>query len=1212
MSFPTYVGRGIFVIMAKKGTDTESVLKLIIDGKQAKTSVKELRDTYYKLNTEIQNMKREDNPALYDQKKKNIQAIARAWKEAGDEIKGNTKNVKNLRGELADMAKQAAAGLGVAGTLAALKQGIQTAILKNAELSDSMAGVQKTTGLTEEQVDKLNEKFKKIDTRTASSELLGLAQVAGKLGYSSAKDVEGFVRAADKIGVALGEDLGGVEDSVRSLGKLVDIFKIKDQFGLEESLMKVGSAINSLGASGSAAEANLVDFTQRLAGIAPAAGMSLADTLGLAATLDELGQSMESGATATGQFIMGLGKDIPKNARIAGMSVEAFTKLLKEDANEALIRVLEGAKTAGGGLEALAKNMGVLEVSGARGVAALGALAENTEMLRRRQKLSREEFEAGTSVIDEFNTVNNTLGANLDKIWNKLGDVWQNSGFRSWMTDLTAAIVDNRNESEKATEEYRRSKAELDKMEGSLSPLIERYDVLSKKGKLNKEEQIELRNIIAELSVQWPIAVSEVDAYGNAIAINTDTLRGNIAMHERYLSVLNKKAIQEAKELKAVKERAAENLREEIRNKKATEFYGTSGTGGGGGSLVTKNLTNDQLKEKIALLQTIEEDVFKLNYEINQMGGNAGKNVDTKAMDAHTKSILENSDAVKKRLAALREEMADPKTSTVRFKELQGWIKQLESELDSLTKKSSSGNILAKDPKKDKTTGKSDAEKAKEEYEKILKEEGLFSAAQLVSQKERNEREIAEERAKYQKRIDAWEEFKKKKGVTEEQKGEADANILTLGAQSDIAVTKLRVKQEQEATKKIEELRTQLANRHETELQKERDRINKYYADLLKNVTGQESETARITAERDKELADAGIREAERLKKEKERLSLEYVDGQKGTISYELASIDAKYKSEISKLKEKFSEELQLTAEFKEALALLDDAHNAEKAAKEAEFQNTIKSAAIGTAEDIANATFSIISNNINAGLDAKISAINKERDRELSSRNLTESQKKAINEKYDKQERAAKLKAWKQQQKADLISAGINTALGVTKALASSPPPLNWINAAAVGIAGAAQIAVIASKKAPEFEKGGILPNGSRHSQGGIDLVDRRQGLLLGNIEGGEPILSRNTYANNREIVDDLLYSSQRRNGARIRLNPRLMDAEYESRRGGNGNKAPIVNVVSPGLDNTEVVDLLRQLVNKDNTGGNIVFPWRQFEDRQDQIARIRSDANA
>ena len=46
------------------------------------------------------------------------------------------------------------------------------------------------------------------------------------------------------------------------------------------------------------------------------------------------------------------------------------------------------------------------------------------------------------------------------------------------------------------------------------------------------------------------------------------------------------------------------------------------------------------------------------------------------------------------------------------------------------------------------------------------------------------------------------------------------------------------------------------------------------------------------------------------------------------------------------------------------------------------------------------------------------------------------------------------------------LSEAIVNTALGVTKALGSAPPPLNFINAGIVGASGGAQISTIASQK--------------------------------------------------------------------------------------------------------------------------------------------------
>ena len=47
--------------------------------------------------------------------------------------------------------------------------------------------------------------------------------------------------------------------------------------------------------------------------------------------------------------------------------------------------------------------------------------------------------------------------------------------------------------------------------------------------------------------------------------------------------------------------------------------------------------------------------------------------------------------------------------------------------------------------------------------------------------------------------------------------------------------------------------------------------------------------------------------------------------------------------------------------------------------------------------------------------------------------------------------------------------------------------------------------------------------------------LTDGRTGQARGAIEGGEPILSRSTYANNRDVIDRLLYSSMYQGGRSI-----------------------------------------------------------------------------
>lgn len=301
-------------------------------------------------------------------------------------------------------------------TLVGVISGLKDINKTFAEFDDKVADVMKTTGLAKMDVRELNEEFKEIDTRTQQEDLLGLARIAGKLGIEGKNDILEFVKAADQINVALSEDLGGdVEEAINEIGKLVEIFSLREEFGLGGAILKIGSAINELGANSSANEAFLVNFTKRMAGVAPAAKMSIASILGLAATLDQLGQTEEVSATALNDVIPSMFKDTATFARIAGMEIDAFSQLLNKDANEALIKVLEGVKGNNASFGEMVARLDEIGIDGSRATTVLGALAGKIDVLRAQQALANKAIEEGTSLTDEYNIKNNTAAANLDR-----------------------------------------------------------------------------------------------------------------------------------------------------------------------------------------------------------------------------------------------------------------------------------------------------------------------------------------------------------------------------------------------------------------------------------------------------------------------------------------------------------------------------------------------------------------------------------------------------------------------------------------------------------------------------------------------------------------------------------------------------------------------------------------------------------------------------
>lgn len=288
-----------------------------------------------------------------------------------------------------------------------------------ASMDQEMANVRKFTGMTAEEVSVLNEEFKKIDTRTSREQLNKLAQEAGRLGLSSQEDVLGFVRAADKINVAL-DDLG--EGATLTLSKLTDVFGDRERYGVEQSLLKTGSVINELSQSCSASAPYIADFAKRMGGVGVQANLTVSQIMALGAVLDSLGLEVEASSTAVSQVLVRMMRDPAKYANAAGLEVENFSRLLREDANEALLVFLDTLNKAGG-MDVLAPMFADMGENGSRAITTLSSLAKNIDIVRQRQEEAAVAFKEGISVDKEFEVQNTTVQASLEKAQKEFQDL---------------------------------------------------------------------------------------------------------------------------------------------------------------------------------------------------------------------------------------------------------------------------------------------------------------------------------------------------------------------------------------------------------------------------------------------------------------------------------------------------------------------------------------------------------------------------------------------------------------------------------------------------------------------------------------------------------------------------------------------------------------------------------------------------------------------
>jgi TP901 family phage tail tape measure protein len=310
--------------------------------------------------------------------------------------------------------------LGAIAAVSGLTFTVKSCVEKFASMDEEMTNVRKYTGQTADEVERMNEDFKKIDTRTAREKLNQLAGDAGRLGITATSLVEEFVDGADKINVALGDDLG--DEAVSQIGKLAQMFGEDKTKGLRGAMLATGSAVNELAQNSSASAGYLVDFTARVAGVGKQAGITQAQIMGLASVLDQNMQQDETAATAVQNLLAKMFQDSAKFAKIAGLNVKEFSKTLKEDANGALLQFLAALRSKGGFAQ-LAPMFEEMKMDGSRATGVLTVLADKLDDIKAAQDLATKSYAEGTSVINEFNTKNESVQAQLDKAKKRFQDL---------------------------------------------------------------------------------------------------------------------------------------------------------------------------------------------------------------------------------------------------------------------------------------------------------------------------------------------------------------------------------------------------------------------------------------------------------------------------------------------------------------------------------------------------------------------------------------------------------------------------------------------------------------------------------------------------------------------------------------------------------------------------------------------------------------------
>lgn len=199
-----------------------------------------------------------------------------------------------------------------------------------------------------------------------------------------------------------------------------------------------------------------------------------------------------------------------------------------------------------------------------------------------------------------------------------------------------------------------------------------------------------------------------------------------------------------------------------------------------------------------------------------------------------------------------------------------------------------------------------------------------------------------------------------------------------------------------------------------------------------------------------------------------------------------------------------------------------------EIARAEEEKRRQILQSAFQVANELNQAIFSILDSRLQEETRRREEALSREEELQLAQLDqigASEEQKDEVRRRFEARREELEREAGRKAKRNALLQAAINIALGVTKALATLPPPGSFITAALVSALGAIQLATISAQRfalgglfenairnrtEPRFGRGAYLKNGAYHSQGGMPIINPHTGQKVAEIEKDEGVINR------------------------------------------------------------------------------------------------------
>ncbi len=392
-----------------KGTrmSQSSLNDILARSKQGKASLDELRRAYKQLEEELNQI---------NTKSKEFADRQKSMKELKKNIDEATGAANKQGGAWQTALKNLTAYVGLFGAFNMLKTYLFDIFRLNAKFAEQLTNIRKVALSSQEDVAQLSKELSKIETRTSIEELNNLAYAGAKLGVTT-KDLAGFVRAADQVNVALKEDLG--DEALTALAKITEVSGLIDKYGVEDAMLRTGSAIFRLASTSTACSGKIVDFSNRMLALGDAASLTTPDILAIGSAVDSMALEPEVAATAFGKLVVELRKGTSSIEKDLGLAQGSLKKMVEEgkgmEAIQTIFHKMHESKNVFA-LNSLFKDLG--SEDGARLTKVMVTMADKVGMLDKAVTESNKAFSEGTAVTTEYEMQQETATAYMERATN--------------------------------------------------------------------------------------------------------------------------------------------------------------------------------------------------------------------------------------------------------------------------------------------------------------------------------------------------------------------------------------------------------------------------------------------------------------------------------------------------------------------------------------------------------------------------------------------------------------------------------------------------------------------------------------------------------------------------------------------------------------------------------------------------------------------------